>query len=178
MKRISLGILLLFVAVTANAQSKIGTIDAEYILSQMPENTEINKGLEAYNNELKQDLQNSINEYETLVKDYQATGEGLAEEAKKEKENKIIQLENEIKGFRQKASVMIQMKRNELTGPLYDKIDAAMQKVIKEKGYTQIFHAGGTALAYSRPEDDITTAVMSVMGIEAKQAPAAAETNK
>ncbi len=178
MKRISLGILLLFVAITANAQSKIGTIDAEYILSQMPENTEINKGLETYNNELKQDLQNSINEYEALVKDYQAAGEGLTDEAKKEKENKIIQLENEIKGFRQKASVMIQMKRNELTGPLYDKINAAMQKVIKEKGYTQIFHAGGTALAYSKPEDDITEAVMAIMGIDPKPAQPAAATNK
>ncbi|MDX1544807.1 MAG: OmpH family outer membrane protein, partial [Christiangramia sp.] len=70
MKQLGLAILLLFVAFSANAQSKIGTIDAEYILSQMPENTEVNTGLEAYNKELQGELQTTIKEYETLVKDY------------------------------------------------------------------------------------------------------------
>lgn len=175
MKRISLGILLLFIAFSANAQSKIGTIDAEYILSQMPENTEVNKGLEEYNKQLQGDLETSIKEYETLVKDYQATGEDLEEEARKEKENKIIELENEIKGFRQKAGVMMQVKRNELTGPLYEKIDAAMKEVIAEGGYTQIYHAGASGLAFSRAEDDITLKVMEKMGVEPKQPQPAAE---
>ena len=169
MKRITLGILLFFIAISATAQSKIGTIDAEYILSQMPENTEINKGLETYNKELQANLESTITEYEALVKDYQATSEGLTDEAKQEKEAKIIELENEIKGFRQKASVMMQMKRNDLTGPLYDKIDKAMKEVITEDGYTQIFHAGASGLAFSRAEDDITLRVMDKMGIEPKE---------
>ena len=90
MKRITLGILFFFIAISATAQSKIGTIDAEYILSQMPENTEINQGLETYNKELQADLESTITEYEALVKDYQATSEGLTDEAKQEKEAKII----------------------------------------------------------------------------------------
>ncbi|MCG9971051.1 OmpH family outer membrane protein [Christiangramia crocea] len=168
MKHISLGILLLFITFSANAQSKIGTIDAEYILSQMPENVAVNKGLETYNKELQTELEKSIKEYETLVKDYQDTNADLTEEIKKEKESKIIELENEIKGFRQKASVMMQMKKNELTGPLYEKIDKAMQQVIAEEGFTQIFHAGASGLAFSRVEDDITLKVMDILGIEAQ----------
>jgi outer membrane protein len=168
MKRISLGILLLFIAFSANAQSKIGTIDAEYILAQMPENVQVNKSLDVYNEELQADLKTTIKEYEGLVKDYQDTVASLDEEAKREKENKIIELENNIKGFRQKASVMMQMKQNELTAPLYDKINEAMQKVIAEKGFTQIFHTGASGLAYSRPKDDITEDVMDELGIEPK----------
>lgn len=175
MKRISLGILLLFIAFSANAQSKIGTIDAEYILSQMPENTEVNKALETYNKELQADLEASIKEYETLVKDYQANSESFEDTIRKQKEDKIIELENGIKGFRQKASVMMQMKRNDLTGPLYDKIDKAMQEVITEDGFTQIFHAGASGLAYSRAEDDITLKVMDKLGIEPKEPQPAAE---
>ncbi len=169
MKKISLGILLLFTAITANAQSKIGTIDAEYVLSQMPENTEINTALEKYNKELQADLQASIKEYESVVKEYQDTNANLEDAAKQEMEAKIIELENEIKGFRQKAGVMMQMKRNELTGPLYEKIDAAMKQVIAENGYTQIFHTGASGLAFSRAEDDITLKVMDKMGIEPKE---------
>lgn len=170
MKRISIAILLLFVAFSANAQSKIGTIDAEYILAQMPENVEVGSKLEVYNEELQADLKNTIGKYETSVKDYQETNEGLTEDARREKESEIIGLENEIKGFRQKASVMVQMKRNEYTAPLYEKIDAAMKEVIQDEGYTQIFHAGGNALAYSRAEDDITLKVMNKLGIEPKPA--------
>jgi len=168
MKRISLVILLLFITISANAQSKIGTIDAEYILAQMPENTEVNTSIETYNEKLQADLKTNIQKYEKLVKEYQETGKDLEEAARKGKEDTIIGLENDIKGFRQKASVMMQMKRNELTGPLYDKIDAAMQKVIAEEGYTQIFNSGASGLAFSRAEDDITLKVMEKLGIEPK----------
>ncbi|MUP46427.1 OmpH family outer membrane protein [Gramella sp. BOM4] len=175
MRRYSLGILFFIIALTANAQSKIGTIDADYILSQMPEITSVNKGMEDYNKELQADLQSTIKNYEGRVKDYQDTNEALSEEVKKAKEDTIIQLENEIKGFRQKASVMMQMKRNELTRPLYEKIDTAMKQVIAEGGYTQIFHSNSSALAFSRVEDDITLAVLAKMGIEPKEPKPAAE---
>ncbi|MCB7480974.1 OmpH family outer membrane protein [Christiangramia sediminis] len=175
MRQVILGILLMFIAFSGNAQSKIGTIDADYILSQMPENTEVNKSLETYNTELQGDLKANIQEYETLVKDYQDTNEDLDEEARKEKETKIIELENDIKSFRQKASVMMQVKRNELTGPLYQKIDKAMQEVIAAEGFTQIFLSGATGLAFSRAEDDITLKVMDKLGIQPKEPQPAAE---
>lgn len=171
MKQFSIALLLLFVGFAGQAQSKIGTIDAEYILAQMPESTDINKQLEDYNKELQGELQNTINEYQTAVKDYQASNDTLTDASRKEKQAKIVELENDIKNFRQKASVMMQMKRNELSGPLYEKIDAAMKKVIANKGYTQIFHASATDLAYSRPEDDITEEVMKIMGVTPKPAP-------
>ena len=169
MKRFSLAILLMFFAFSSNAQSKIGTIDAEYILSQMPEFTSVNNGLETYNKELQANLEKSIREYEGLVKDYQANNATFADTVKKAKEDKIIELENDIKGFRQKANVMMQVRRNELTGPLYDKIDKAMQEVILENNFTQIFHSGASGLAYSRAEDDITLKVMNKLGIEPKE---------
>ena len=175
MKRFSLVLLLMFFAFSSNAQSKIGTIDAEYILSQMPENTEVNKGLETYNKELQANLESSIKEYETMVKDYQTNSETYTDSIKKGKEDKIIELENNIKGFRQKANVMMQMRRNELTTPLYEKIDKAMQEVIAEEEYTQIFHVGSNALAFSRPEDDITLKVLDKLGIEPKDPQPAAD---
>ncbi|APU67217.1 MAG: OmpH family outer membrane protein [Bacteroidota bacterium] len=168
MKKASLAVVFLFVSLATFAQSKIGTIDAEYILSQMPETADLNKQLEEYNQQLQGDLQGNITDYEALVKDYQATNDTLSETALKEKQGKLMELENDIKGFRQKAGVMIQMKRNELTGPLYEKIDAAMKQVIQQEGYTQIFHASASGLAFSRVEDDITEKVMDILGIEAK----------
>ncbi len=151
------------------AQSKVGTIDAEYIVSKMPEMTQVNEGLKSYNDELQTNLQDSIAKYETLVQDYQANNSTFAEEEKQAKENQIIGLENEIKGFRQKASLMMQMKRNELTEPLYQKINAAMLEVVQEDNFTQIFHAGGNALAFSAEGYDITEKVLKKLGVEVTQ---------
>lgn len=172
MTRSSLLIAFLCFSVFMSAQTKVGTIDTDYILSQMPEMEEVNTGLQTYDQQLQQDFQSNVQQYDTLVKSYQANAETLAEEARKESESEIMELENQIKQFRQKAQVMMQMRRNELTDPLYEKINAAMLAVIQEEGFTQILHAGGNSLAFSAEEYDITEKVMNKMGIEA---PAPAE---
>lgn len=168
MKKIIALFSLVLLSYSSFAQSKIGTIDAEYILAQLPEMTQVNEGMKAYNAELQKELETTITTYETQVKDYQESNATLTEEERQKKESEIISLENDIKSFRQKASVMMQMKRNELTQPLYDKINEAMQKVIQEDQYTHIFHAGGNAMAFAEAESDITEKVMAKLGITQK----------
>ena len=63
----------------------------------------------------------------------------------------------------------MQMKRNELTKPLYERINTAMLQVIQEEKYTQILHAGGNALAFSSEEYDITKKVLAKLGITANE---------
>lgn len=169
MKKYLLVLSFAFLNIASFAQSKVGTIDADYILNQMPEMAQINEGLKTYNTDLQKELESNVTKYETLVKDYQANSATFSEEDKKAKESEIINLENDIKGFRQKAGVMIQIKKNELTQPLYEKINAAMMKVIEKEGYTQIFHSGGNALAYSSQDFDITLQVLNELGIQVKE---------
>lgn len=169
MKKYFLALSFAFLTFSAFAQSKVGTIDAEYILNQMPGMAQVNEGLKTYNTELQKELETNVTRYEALVKDYQANNAAFTEEEKKTKESEIISLENDIKGFRQKAGVMMQIKRNELTKPLYEKINEAMLKVIQDENYTQIFHAGGSDLAFSSEEFDITMKVLKNLGIEVKE---------
>lgn len=163
-------ILLLLVTISGfstQAQSKVGTIDVDFILSQLPEISSVEEGLKKYNSDLQEELQKNIRNYEDLIADYQATSSTLGEEEKAKKESAIIELENDIKNFRQKASVLLQMRRNELTKPLYEKIDAAMKQVITEQKYTQIINASANSLAYADPAYDITDAVLAKLGITA-----------
>lgn len=169
MKKILFLLAAVLVGTTSTAQSVIGTIDADYILNQMPEMVQVNQELEAYGQELQTDLQETIQQYEEQVGIYQTENENYTETQRQEKEQEIMALENEIQGFRQKAQVMMQMKRNEITDPLYGKINEAMLAVIQEDGYTQIFHAGSNALAFSAEGSDITVKVMNLLGIEATE---------
>lgn len=166
MKKYILIFLVVLTGMNTQAQTKVGTIDAEYILAQLPEISTVEEGMKTYNSELQEELQKTVKSYEELIADYQATNTTLTDEQKATKENEIIGVENEIKNFRQKASVLLQMKRNELTQPLYAKIDAAMKLVITEQKYTQIINASANALAYADPAYDITDAVLGKLGIQ------------
>lgn len=175
MKKLVFALVLLLSTAAVQAQSKIGTLDADFVLSQLPEIAEVNKGLEAYNTELQADLDSTITRYERLIKEYQETSATLSEEDRSAKEGDIISLENDIKTFRQKASVMLQMRRNELTQPLYEKINAAMLEIVTEEGFTQILHSGSNALAFSVQEADITVKVLEKLGIKIDPSAQAAE---
>lgn len=172
MKKLILVLSLAFISFSSFAQTKVGTIDAEYILAQLPEMVQVAEGMKVYNEDLQKGLEQTVADYEKLVKDYQANSTTFTEEEKKTKETEIITLENDIKSFRQKAGVMMQMKRNELTQPLYEKINEAMLQVIEEENYTQILHSGGNALAFSAEEFDITMKVIKKLGITVKENPA------
>lgn len=165
MKQLILVLIFIFSGIYAQAQTKVGTIDAEYILAQLPEITEVEEGLKTYDEQLQEEVQNSIKKYEALIEEYQSNSATYTEEEKQEKETEIIGLENDIKNFRQKASVLMQMRRNELTEPLYVKIDEAMKSVISEQNYTQILNSSANGLAYAHPDFDITDAVLSKLGI-------------
>jgi len=166
MKNIILLLLFVFTAVNVQSQTKVGIIDADFIMAQMPEIKTVEDGLKTYNTELQEELQNTVKKYEELIKEYQATNTTLPEDQKITKENEIITMENDIQNYRQKANVLMQLRRNELTKPLYDKIDVAMKQVISEQKYTHVINANANSLAYSDPNYDITDAVLAKMGIK------------
>lgn len=172
MKKFILLFCLGLISLNGFSQTKTGTIDAEYILKQLPGFATVDEGLKAYNEELQKQLEEDVKRYETLVKDYQAKNPTYTEEEKKKKETEIIALENDIKGFRQKATLMMQMKRNQLTKPLYEKINQAMLKVIEEENFTHVLHAGSSNLAFAAAAFDITEKVLKKMGITPKEEPA------
>lgn len=175
MKNLILALSFILTFTSAFAQSKVGTIDADYILAQMPEMEQVNQNLQEYSNTLKAEAEKSFTEYQNLIKNYQDSTAIYTPVQKEKREQNILALENKISGFQQKATLMIQMKRNELTQPLYQKINGAMLEVIAEEGFTQILHSGGAALAYSAEEFDITLKVLDKMGIEVEEAPAPQE---
>ena len=169
MKKILIVLSLALFSFSINAQTKVGTIDADYILSQLPEMTGVNEQLQAYGQEMRNDFDSTVTRYQDLVKVYQEKQSEYSETEKKQKEEEIINLETGLKGFNQKLPLMIQMRRNELTKPLFEKINEAMLKVIEKEGFTHILHAGGNNLAFAAEQYDITNKVLKELGITPKE---------
>lgn len=169
MKKILIVLGLAFFSFSLNAQTKVGTIDADYILSQLPEMTQVSEELQAYGQDMRKDFDSTVTNYQNLVKDYQEKQSGYSEAEKKQKEEEIITLEGNLKGFNQKLPLMVQLKRNDLTKPLFEKINVAMLTVIKREGYTHVIHSSGNTLAFAAEQYDITDAVIKELGITPKK---------
>ena len=104
MKKLSiLSVIAIIFSIQLNAQSKVGTVDVEYIISNMPELEQVRTDVTSYNDGLESQSKLKINTFQTLVDSYQQNESTYTEAIKKEKQSEIIALENEIKQFQQNS---------------------------------------------------------------------------
>ena len=165
MKKIIVLLFTAIISISMNAQSKTGTIDSEYILSQMPELTKVEEDLKAYNKKLEDELKVKVDNYQAKVKEYQEKVASFTDPMKKTKQEEIINMENEIAKFRQNGSQLVQIEQNRLLQPLYQKIGKALEEVAKAEKYTQVFTITTSGLAYVDPNYDLTKKVAAKLGI-------------
>jgi outer membrane protein len=160
-------------AMPLKAQVKIGFINADYILSQMPEAKQV-----------EEDLKNTQKQYETLyqskVKDFQdklAVFEKLAPNTsdviKQDKEKELQNLQTSIQEFQQNSQSSLQKKQAQLLQPLLKKIEENMHAVANENAFTYVFNydAGmGTApiLLHYPTDANMSDLVLKKMGITPK----------
>lgn len=165
MKYFYISIIALMSTVTVFGQnSKVGTIDVDFILSKMPELNNVREGVETYGKSLDDELGLKLAKYDSLITGYQANETTYGDAIKKTKQEEIISLEGEMQQFRQNSVQLIQIKQNELMQPLYVKIGEALEVVAQEGGYTQVL-TSNSSVAYLDPAFDLTLAVMQKLGI-------------
>jgi len=158
-------ILFLFICVSSVAQSKVGTIDVDYIISKLPELTTIQSQLEVYGKDLDAQMSTKLKAYEAAAQAYQAGEAGFTNEVKVAKQQEILQLEEDISKFQSNGSTLVNLKRDELLRPSYQKIGKSLEKIAKAQGYTQVLQIGSN-LAYIDPAYDLTIPVMNDLGIK------------
>ena len=166
MKKIIFSILLVVAGFHLSAQTKTGTVDSEFILSKMPELTQVQENLKAYNKKLEDELKVKIEGYQAKVKEYQDKVATFTDPMKKTKQEEIVAIENDIAKYRQNGAQLVQIEQNRLLQPLYDKIGKAIQEVAKADGYSQLFTTTVSGLAYADPTYDITKKVLTKLGIK------------
>ena len=163
LKTAAIAIAMLFVgSVAANAQQKIGYVDAEGIVAAMPDLKEIQTKMDAF-------AKDSIGgEYERLSKDYKIK-DSIYKDAKTIKQVKdavqkdLVELEQVLANWQESASQVYEFKRNQLMVPVYKKVREAIIAVSKEKGYTYIADENNFIV---KPEaDNLSKAVAQKLNI-------------
>ena len=159
-----LKIAIFFIGLSTFAQSKVGTVDIDYILSRMPEMTTVQTQLETYGKQLDVDLNKKIDEYKKLAEEYKTGEATFTAEQKKEKQTALITLDSDIQKFQQNGAKLMEIKQQEYLQPLYKKIGEALDKLAKAQSYTQIMQITPDVV-YLDPGYDLTIPVLTEMGI-------------
>lgn len=164
-----LSVVVLLMTATSFAQTKVGTIDPDFIMARMPELTTVQNALKEYNLDLEKQLKAKLDTYDATLNAANEKIATMSDADKAAKQEELAGLENEIAKFRQNGTQLVQLKQNELVQPLYKKIGDALNEIAKAQGYTQVITVGNNnTIAYLDPAYDLTNAVMQKLGIQEK----------
>lgn len=150
----------------AQSKLKIGHVKTNDILQVMPGRDSAQQALTRFANDLEQQLQIMMKEFETKYADYQANETKWTELVKRSKERELVDLQNRILEFQENAQNELTKKEAELTDPLIRRLQNAIREVAKERGYTYVFDASSNSLLYFEDGEDITPFVKRKLGIQ------------
>jgi len=153
-------------SLSASAQ-KMGYINTQELISQVPSVKEANSNIETYRKQLQSKYENMIKSLQTK---YQALEQKQAggEIAPKQLESEALLLKEEekkIAEFEQSSQQKIVEKSELLLKPLRDQIQKAIDEVAKENGFDYIFDASIGVILYADKSTDVSTLVKAKLGL-------------
>jgi len=156
--------LFFLIAVRAFAQPKIGYVDSDAIMKQLPDYQDTQKKLDAIIKEWQEELSKLEKDWKTKYDDYEKRKLILSEQKRVEIEKELVDLENQVSKYRQeKFGVRGELfqKQEELMKPLNNRVFNAIQEVAKENNYDFIFDRSGDIIfLYAKEEYDVTKLVL------------------
>ena len=163
--KLTLAMVFILGASSASAQ-KLGRVDLAAIVPNMPEYTEAVTKLESLGKELSSQLEQMQVELNNKYADYEKNSSTYRDSVRQMKERELMDMQQRLSDMQQIAQQDIQKKEQELMSPVYDKANAAVDKVAKAGGYAVVFSTAGdqaasAGLAYFDPAQikDITAEV-------------------
>ncbi len=145
-------------------------VDTDYILEKMPEYRSAQKQLESIAAEWKAEIETKASAIEKLYKAYQAEQVLMPEDIRKNKEDEILKLEDELNTYKKAKFGQdgeLFKKRKELIKPIQDKVFEAIQELAQDEGLDFIFDkAGAVTMLYVNAKYDRSDEVLEILGIE------------
>lgn len=155
---------LLLLASLSTAQPKIGYVDSDTIMKQLPEAQDTQKKLDAIIKEWQEELSKMEADWKARYDDYEKRKLILSEQKRIEIEKELVQIEDQISKYRQdKFGVQGELfrKQEELMKPIQNRIFNVIQEVAKENEYDFIFDRSGDLIfLFAKEEYDVTKLVL------------------
>ena len=156
---------LLGITIYAQTPQKIGYVDSQVILTQLPEAIKAQSDLDALTKLWSDQLDSMTLSYQQLLTDYQKQSGTMSDEQKLAKQQDLIAMEQNILGFRNQKfgqpNGAIYAKQEEIFAPVKKKIYAAIEEIAKGEGMQFVFDkSGDIILLYADAAYDVTFKVL------------------
>ena len=149
----------------AGAQShKIGIVDSQKVLSEMPEMKSMQAELDNLAKKYEDTLVQLQKEFQTKYQDFVKEQETMVESIKSRKQQELEDLSKRIQDLNNVAQQDMQKKQVELFAPIQTKLREAINKVGNDGGFTYIMDASQMLYVGSGSED-VTSLVKSKLGL-------------
>ena len=149
----------------AGAQShKIGIVDSQKVLSEMPEMKSMQSELDNLAKKYEDTLVQLQKEFQTKYQGFVKEQETMVESIKSRKQQELEDLSKRIQDLNNVAQQDMQKKQVELFAPIQTKLREAINKVGNDGGFTYIMDAS-QMLYVGNGSEDVTSLVKSKLGL-------------
>ncbi len=155
---------LLMAAPVMAKELKIGYIDSEAILQQYPDYQEAQRKLQEEEQKYVSEAQAKEQVVNTMIEEMQQQSLMLSAEARAEREQKLIDKRRELEQYRVETwgeGGKLYTKNLELSRPILERINQAIEKISQQDGYDMVFDAAGGNIVFALPQHDITEIVLA-----------------
>lgn len=137
-------LLVLFVSGTAYGQIKIGYMNTQEVLNNMPQRPEVEEKLNSFIETKRSELQDRIANFQEAVATYQENQSSMTEQEIQQREQELAQQEADMRQFQRNIQSQIQQRRSELLQPLYQAMDEAIAAVAQQNNFDFVLNEATT----------------------------------
>ena len=146
------------------AQLKIGYVDSDSIMDNLPDVQDARLKLDAMIREWQNEIRSMENEYKRKKDDLDKRNLIMTDQTRTEAQKELTELENKISTFRDQkfgAKGELFQKQDELMKPVQNKVFNAIQEIAADDDLDFVFdRSGDILLLYAKPDYDITAKVL------------------
>ncbi|UCJ05087.1 OmpH family outer membrane protein [Chitinophaga pendula] len=154
-------------SVRATAQDKTGYIDLQLLLRSMPEAKQAYASLQQYEKSLNSQGQLLLDDYTKKLRALNKPVQPLSDSVKLSLMQEIAAAQERMEHYQEEVTEKVSQKEQELTAPLVEKAQQAIQAVANEQGYTTVLNNVREVLLVKPAGDDLLPAVRRKLGIAA-----------
>jgi outer membrane protein len=144
---------------------KMGHINLDTLISQMPESKKAKADVQDYYKKLEGELIAMQTEFQGKQQAYEKDVASMPPIMKQSKEKELQDLYQRIQDYQTNAQQEITKKSDALAKPIYEKANKAIAEVAKANGYRYVLDTSNGALLYKEDSDDVLPLVKKKLGI-------------
>jgi len=161
---------LIVFSIPSFAQLKIGYVDSNTIMDNLPDAQDARQKLDDLVKEWQDELNKKEAAWKAKYDDYEKRKLIMTDQTRSEMETELMNMEKDISDFREKkfgTNGELFQKQDELMKPVQNKIFNAIQDIAQEEDLDFVLdRSGDVMLLYAKEEYDITNKVLDKLKLE------------